>query len=120
MIKGDRNVTESERKDVRAAFSQAVNMAPRELERWLATEESQSVGWTREGDDEAVGHQSGRRIVELKRKKVAELSDGDYAHMKKVIGYVHRHKAQRPKGDVTETRWRFSLMNWGHDPLKES
>ena len=20
-------------------------------------------------------------------------------------------------GDVTETRWRYSLMSWGHDPL---
>jgi hypothetical protein len=112
-------MTDSDRKEIRAAFLQAVNMAPRELERWLDTDESQSVGWTREGDDEAVGHKSGRRIVALKRKKVAELSDGDYAHMNKVIGYVHRHKAQRPEGDVTETRWRFSLMNWGHDPLKD-
>jgi hypothetical protein len=27
--------------------------------------------------------------------------------------------AQRPEGDVKETRWRFSLMNWGYDPLKD-
>jgi hypothetical protein len=38
--------------------------------------------------------------------------------MRKVIGYVHRHMAQRPHGDVADTRWRKSLMNWGHDPLK--
>ena len=38
--------------------------------------------------------------------------------MKKVIGYVRRHVAQRPQGDVSDTRWRYSLMNWGHDPLK--
>jgi Protein of unknown function (DUF3140) len=120
MIKGDISMTESEREDVRTAFRQAVNMAPQELERWLDSEQSQSVGWTREGDDEAVGHKSGRRIVQLKRKKVAELSDDDYAHMRKVVGYVHRHKAQRPHGDVTQTRWRFSLMNWGHDPLKDT
>ncbi|MER5294490.1 DNA-binding protein, partial [Streptomyces pharetrae] len=25
--------------------------------------------------------------------------------------------AQRPSGDVRDTRWRHSLMNWGHDPL---
>ena len=37
--------------------------------------------------------------------------------MDKVVGYVHRHLAQRPKGDVAETPWRYSLMNWGHDPL---
>ena len=40
--------------------------------------------------------------------------------MRKVVGYVHRHMAQRPGGDVAETDWRYSLMNWGHDPLKES
>jgi hypothetical protein len=38
--------------------------------------------------------------------------------MQKVAGYVARHLKQRPKGDVSETRWRYSLMNWGHDPLK--
>jgi Protein of unknown function (DUF3140) len=120
MIKGDENMQESERKEIRTAFREAVNMAPKELARWLESEESQSVGWTREGEDEAVGHRSGRRIVELKRRKVAALSDDDYAHMRKVIGYVRRHRAQRPEGDVKQTLWRFSLMNWGHDPLKGS
>jgi hypothetical protein len=38
--------------------------------------------------------------------------------MRKVIGYVHRHLKQRPKGDVAHRPWRYSLMNWGHDPLK--
>ena len=113
-------MTDSEQKEIRTAFRQAVNLAPRELERWLGTEESKSVGWTREEDDESVGHKSGRRIVQLRRKKAAELSEDDCAHMKKVIGYVRRHAAQRPQGDVTQTRWRFSLMNWGHDPLKST
>jgi hypothetical protein len=113
-------MTDSEQKEIRTAFRQAVNLAPKELERWLGTEESKSVGWTREEDDESVGHKSGRRIVQLRRKKAAELSEDDYAHMKMVIGYVRRHAAQRPQGDVTQTRWRFSLMNWGHDPLKST
>jgi hypothetical protein len=120
MIEEDKKVTDSERKEIRTAFSPCRQHGTRGAARWLNTEESQSVGWTREGEDEAIGHRSGRRILELKRKKVAELSDDDYAHMQKVVGYVHRHQAQRPKGDVTETRWRFSLMNWGYDPLKDS
>ena len=37
--------------------------------------------------------------------------------MKKVTGYVHRHHAQRPEGEVRETPWRYSLMNWGCDAL---
>jgi hypothetical protein len=39
--------------------------------------------------------------------------------MRKVVGYIHRHTAQRPAGDVSQTRWRYALMNWGHDPLRE-
>lgn len=109
---------EHEKKQVRDEFRRVVNMAPKELEEWLETEASQRVGHTRAGEDEAVGHQSGRRIVAIKRTRQADLSDDDYAHMQKVIGYVHRHAAQRPQGDVSETRWRYSLMNWGHDPLK--
>ena len=29
-----------------------------------------------------------------------------------------RWLVRRPGGDVTDTRWRYSLLNWGHDPLK--
>jgi len=47
-----------------------------------------------------------------------DLTEDDLAHMRKVNGYVKRHLAQRPDGDVTETAWRYSLMNWGHDPEK--
>ena len=40
--------------------------------------------------------------------------------MRKVAGYVKRHQAQRPKHeDIEDSRWRYSLMNWGHDPLKK-
>lgn len=109
---------ETERRQIRAEFANVVNMSAGQLEKWLATDESRAVGWTHEGE-EAVGHQSGRRIVELKRKKVADLADDDYAQMRKVIGYCHRHLAQRPDCDVSETRWRHSLMNWGHHPLED-
>lgn len=108
----------NERKDLRAEFRRCVNMAPKDLEDWLESDESRRVGYTREGEDEAVGHRSGRRIVAIRRKNQSELSDDDYAHMGKVVGYIHRHSKQRPSGDITDTRWRYSLMNWGHDPLK--
>jgi hypothetical protein len=110
-------VDDDERREVRRDFAEAVNLAPKELEAWLATEESRSVGQSDDGD-ESVGHASGRRIVELKRTKVADLTDDDHDHMRTVVGYVHRHLAQRPDGDVTDTPWRWSLMNWGHDPLR--
>jgi hypothetical protein len=96
-------------------FADAVNMTAGELEKWLDTDESKSVG---QGSGESVGHRSGRRIVTILRTKKDDLSEADEKHMQKVVGYVHRHLAQRPTGDVTDTAWRYSLMNWGHDPTK--
>ena len=112
-------MSELDREAIAKDFGQAVNMSPAELEKWLGTEDSKRVGWKGEEGGESVGHASGRRIVEIKRKKRAELTDDDYAHMRKVIGYVHRHMAQGgPAQDKEHSDWRYSLMNWGNDPLK--
>ena len=92
-------------------------MTPKERERWLETDESRAVGQKQDGSGESTGHASGRRIARILRTKQADLSDDDYLHMRKVVGYVARHAKQRPDGDVSETPWRYSLMNWGHDPL---
>ncbi len=105
--------------DTRAEFREAVNMTAEQLEEWLDTEESQSVGQHEDGESEAVGHEMGRHIVELLHRRKDDLTDEDEQRMRKVVGYVHRHLAQRPSGDVRDTRWRYSLMNWGHDPLRD-
>ena len=114
----------ADRADTIRAFHEAVNMTPAALRRWPADPESQAVGMlpggerkTAEVPGESVGHHMGERILELKAHPQAALTDADLADMRKVTGYVHRHMAQRPEGDVTNTRWRKSLMNWGHDPL---
>jgi hypothetical protein len=99
-------------------WKQAVNMTAGELEEWLGTDESRGVGDKGDDGGESTGHQSGRRIVALLRSRKGDLGTDDVAHMRKVVGYVHRHLAQRPDGDVSATAWRYSLMNWGHDPLK--
>jgi hypothetical protein len=101
-------------------FAAAVNMSAVELEQWLRTHSSRSVGWKgADGKDpESVGHASGRRIVQILLKRNDELTPDDYMHMRKVVGFVRRHAAQRPENIYT-SRWRYSLMNWGHDPLKE-
>jgi hypothetical protein len=113
-------MAELDRDKVRKDFAEAVNMTASEIEKWLQTEASQSVGWKGAKGDrtESVGHASGRRIVKILRKRNDELSADDYAHMRKVVGYVRRHSAQRP-ANVYTSRWRYSLMNWGHDPVKE-
>ena len=96
----------------------AVNMTAKELSDWLDTPESRAVG-DKSGGGESTGHESGRRIVAILRARKGDLEEQDAAHMRKVVGYVHRHLAQRPSGDVSQTAWRHSLMNWGHDPLKD-
>ena len=109
-----------DRRMVSAAFAEVVNMTAGEIERWLKTPESKKVGW--KGADganrESVGHASGRRIVQILRKEATDLTADDYAHMRKVVGFVRRHSAQRPENIYT-SRWRYSLMNWGHDPAQE-
>jgi hypothetical protein len=105
--------------EIRRDFRAAVNMSAAELERWLKTDESKAVGFKRAGETESIGHASGRAIVRILRKPAAALTEADQKHMRKVVGYVRRHLAQRPYGDVSRTRWRYSLMNWGHDPVKD-
>lgn len=107
--------------DTRREFRELVNMTPARLESWLACKESKNVGDSHApgGDGgESTGHRSGRKIIAIKRTKAADLTAAQIAHMRKVIGYIRRHLAQRPNGDVRDTKWRYSLMNWGHDPLK--
>jgi len=110
---------DADKKDeVYSEFMDCVNMQPKELEEWLDTDESRSVGDSDNG--ESTGHRSGRRIVDIKRTKKADLTDSQWEHMQKVVGYVHRHLAQEPDGDIEESNWRYSLMNWGHDPCKSA
>ena len=90
-----------------------VNMAPKALEDWLETDESKSVG---QGEGESKGHESGRRIVEILRTNKDDLSDDDWDHMGKVVGYIKRHGAQVPD-DPEGSDWAYSMKNWGHDPF---
>ena len=95
-----------------------VNMSPQELEDWLETEPSKAVGDTDDG--ESTGHKSGRRIVKIKRTNKDEITDDQCDHMATVVGYIKRHLSQGgPDDGLENSDWRYSLMNWGHDPLKE-
>ena len=102
---------------VRKEFEEAVNMDAGELKEWLETDESRSVGQSDDGG-ESKGHESGRRIVEILEKDGKDIAQDDVDHMRRVVSYVHRHQAQEPEEDVENSRCRYSLMNWGHDPLK--
>jgi hypothetical protein len=98
-------------------FDEAVNMTRKELEEWLQTDESKSVGQS-DGGGESKGHKSGRKILQILDKNKTDYSSDDIEHMRRVVSYVHRHRSQKPEGDVKDNNWRRSLLNWGHDPLK--
>ena len=110
-------MSEDEKQEIYEKFYDQVNMTPSKLEDWLETEKSKSVGQD-SGDGESIGHKSGRKIIKIKRKNKADLTNANYEHMQKVNAYIARHSAQKPDGDIKETDWRYSLKNWGHDPLK--
>ena len=107
-----------DRAAIRSAFARAVNMTAGEIEEWLETPESRSVGQTKPGAAESIGRASARDILRILRTPEPELTHEDYLHMRKVAGFVARHRAQEPANPVT-SRWRWSLMNWGCDPLKD-
>jgi hypothetical protein len=88
-------------------FRDNVNMTRKELEDWLQTDESKSVG---QGGGESKGHESGRRIVQLLEKNKSDYAGDDVEHMKKVNSYVKRHMGQGPQGDPEDSKWRYSLV----------
>jgi hypothetical protein len=110
-------MAKDERQQTIEEFDDAVNMSSKELEEWLQTDESQSVGQS-DGGGESKGYESGRKIVEILDKNRSDYTDDDIDHMGRVVSYVHRHQSQKPSGDVKDSNWRYSLLNWGHDPLK--
>lgn len=111
-------MAENDTKGTEDEFHDLVNLTGKQLADWLKTDESKDVG-QKKNRGESTGHHMGREIVDILGKKKSDYADNDYADMRKVTGYIKRHSAQRPEGDVEDTRWRYSLMNWGHDPLKK-
>jgi len=110
-------MNDDDKKDIYDEFKGLVNMSASEIKKWLNTDESKSVGQKKDGG-ESTGHKSGERIIEIKEKKKGDLTDDDYKHMQKVVGYIKRHSAQRPK-EVEGSDWEYSLKNWGNDPGKK-
>ncbi|KAI9776481.1 MAG: hypothetical protein M1835_005505 [Candelina submexicana] len=105
-------------------FNELVNMTAEELTEWLKGDASTSSGWTKDdGSGESVGHESGRKIVEILKKnpnKDPEKYDqDDIDHMRKVVAYNKRHLAQEETAKRnTESKSYKSLKNWGHDAQK--
>jgi hypothetical protein len=93
---------DDDRQQIIDEFDDSVNMTRKELEDWLGTDESKSVG-QKDGGGESKGHESGRRIVEILEKNKSDYTDEDVDHMRRVVSYVNRHQAQKPSGNVEDS-----------------
>lgn len=116
--------------EVISDFNEIVNMTADELDAFLKTEGSTNTGLAKaDGSGEAIGHESGRKIVDiLKRnpsKDPSKYTEEDKEHMRRVVSYCKRHLAQEGKlketkglEDLEKSKSTRSLKNWGHDPMK--
>ena len=82
-------------------FHDIINMTVGELGNQLGTEGSKKVG-QKGGNGESTGHASGRRLVELPQSKKSALPTRTTGHVRKIVGYAGRRRAQRPSGEVSE------------------
>ncbi|KAI1449601.1 hypothetical protein F5Y02DRAFT_428862 [Annulohypoxylon stygium] len=105
-------------------FNDIVNMSASDLETWLKEELSESAGWSKsDGSGETIGHESGRKIIEIlkknPRKDPDKYDEDDVDHMRRVVAYCKRHLAQEGKAKQDpDSKSARSLKNWGHDPNK--
>ena len=76
-------------------FRRLVNLDADELAEWLETEESRRVGQM-QPDGESIGHAAGRRTVGILRKPADAVTEDDYRHMRRTVGFIRRLGAQKP------------------------
>ncbi|MDM7922281.1 MAG: DUF3140 domain-containing protein [Pyrinomonadaceae bacterium] len=99
-------------------FRSLVNIPAGELERRLATADSKKLGRRDVAQAGIEGQESGRRILKILAKRRNAYTEDDLRHMQAVVSYVRLRRKEKPPGDIFASNWRFSLMNWGHDPMK--
>jgi hypothetical protein len=104
--------------DIRAEVTVPCAYPPEMTKRELTTGDKVTCQYRR-GEDHPPTR-SGRHIVEILDTEKSDLSERDHSRMRKVVGYPKCLLAQRPSGDVQDSAWRYSLMNWGHDPINKS
>ncbi|KXT02616.1 hypothetical protein AC579_5448 [Pseudocercospora musae] len=100
-------------------FNELVNMSAKELKDWLGSDESIGSGWDKDdGSGETIGHESGRRIIQIleknPKKDESKYDQDDVDHMRRVVAYNKRHLAQEGKAKQDpNSKSAKSLKNWG-------
>ncbi|XVQ11327.1 DUF3140 domain-containing protein [Spirillospora sp. CA-255316] len=98
-------------------FHQVVNMTSDEIRVWLLTDAAGESG-AFPADPGMELPELGTRVVDLLRKRKADLTGDDADVMRKVVEFVEDQVADAPPDAAQDDSWRRSLMTVGHDPLK--
>ena len=98
-------------------FRELINMGAGELGKFLYSKESKLVD-AEPIEADIPARKGGDRTIKILRKKRFELTKTNFEHMERATEYINKKLSERPEGDVTESIWRYTLMSWGHDPLK--
>jgi hypothetical protein len=96
-------------------FHRVVNMTSRELQDWLLVE---AAGEVAESEPEHAGPELGNRVLQILRKRRADLTPDDVQIMEEVVDRVMSERDVDLEPTAGDAAWRRKLMDMGHDPLK--
>lgn len=96
-------------------FHRVVNMSSRELVSWLRTT---AAGQHSEQSPDHAAPETGRRVVQILRKRRTDLDVDDELAMRTVVDTVRAEHAAECEPAVSTGEWRHRLMSLGHDPLR--
>jgi hypothetical protein len=102
------------------SFREVVNMTSEELRAWLltgASDQAAGSGGLPAGPDLGLP-ELGKQVVELLRKRKAELTQRDADVMEQVVDFVLTQEEEGPADTESDEEWRRSLMTVGHDPTR--
>jgi hypothetical protein len=98
-------------------LQRVVNMSSRQSAEWLRT---RSAGDVAEELPDRAGTGTGRRVLEITRKRRVDLDSAEEHPMRTVVDRVHARRSAAMESEADQQNWRHRLMTIGHAPLKES
>lgn len=105
------------KEQIHAEFREFINMGAGELGKFLYSPESKLVD-AEPMETDISARKGGDRTIKILRKKRFELTKTNYEHMERATAFITKKLSEQPEGDISESVWRYSLMSWGHDPMK--
>jgi len=104
--------------DIFTEFQVYNNMSALELENWFKSEAFKTPAKAGCDVDFVIDKKVTQKLIKIIFKKKYRLTKGDFTCMEKVNNLIATIYQKKPNSDLTHTKWRYALMNLGHDPLK--